>query len=296
MNILFIGCVKSSYVLLEKLLINNKNICGVVTKKESNFNADYEDLIPLCEKYNIEIEYTNDINDDKTIKFIKDKNPDIIYCFGWSQLLKKQVINIPKLGVVGFHPTKLPNNKGRHPVIWTLVLGLTDTASTFFMIDEAVDNGEIVSQYSIKVDLHDDANDLYNKILLVAGHQVIEFTEQFENNKVNFIKQNQLNTNTWRKRTKEDGKIDFRMSALNIYNLVRGLTKPYVGAHLVFEGKEYKVWRCEVVKDVKEEYSNIEFGKVLQVYSPTSFLVRSGKDLIKIIDCDETDLKVGDYL
>jgi len=296
MKILFIGCVKSSHILLKELLENNSNICGVITKFSSKYNADFEDLTPLCEKYGIKVKYVENVNDPGSISFIKEMNTDIIYCFGWSQLLNKTIINMARLGVVGFHPAKLPFNRGRHPIIWALALGLTETASTFFMIDEKVDNGPIVSQTPVKISYKDDANTLYVKIMEAAKKQVIRFTHQFENNQVEYIKQETGIGNTWRKRSKEDGKIDFRMSANSIYNLVRGLTKPYVGAHFEYQGKEYKVWQCEIVKDYYKSYDNIEFGKVLDVYSTTSLLVKSGDYLVKILECDPHDLIVGDYL
>jgi methionyl-tRNA formyltransferase len=296
MDILFIGCVESSYILLEELLANKKSICGVITKRESKFNSDYKDLTPLCEKYGVKVFYTEDINDQRTIEFVKQVRPDIIYCFGWSQLLKKGIICIPKLGVVGFHPTKLPENRGRHPLIWALVLGLSKTASTFFMIDEKIDNGDIISQTDIDIDENDDAYKLYVKVMEKAKKQVIEITNGFENNLTRFIKQKANCGNVWRKRNKSDGKIDFRMSAKNIYNLVRGLTRPYAGAHFEYLGNEYKVWKCEVVKDEANNYKNIEFGKVLEVYSKTAFLVKAGDDLIKILDCEEINLEVGEYL
>ena len=59
-------------------------------------------------------------------------HPDLIICVGWSQILKSEILNIPKLGVIGFHPSKLPENRGKHPIIWSLVLGKKETASTFF--------------------------------------------------------------------------------------------------------------------------------------------------------------------
>lgn len=65
------------------------------------------------------------------MNFISSLNPDIIYCFGWSKLLSPEIFCLAPKGVIGFHPTKLPHNRGRHPIIWSLVLGLEETASTF---------------------------------------------------------------------------------------------------------------------------------------------------------------------
>lgn len=150
MRILFIGCIKSSYILLETLYKQNYNIVGVVTKQQSSFNADYYDLSLFCIENKIDYKYTKDINDEDTIQYIKEKQADIIYCFGWSQLLKEKVLNIPKIGVVGFHPAKLPYNKGRHPIIWALALGLEETASTFFWMDIGADTGDSATRSVVK--------------------------------------------------------------------------------------------------------------------------------------------------
>lgn len=296
MNIIFIGCVQSSLVLLNELLVNGFNVVGIVTKKNSDFNSDFRDLLPICKIYNIDIHYTKTGNDKDTYRFIKDRDPDLIYCFGWSHILSKDILEIPNLASVGFHPAKLPMNKGRHPLIWALVLGLKSTASTFFIMEEIVDNGYIISQVEIDIKFEDDAQSLYDKVLSVAKKQVLDITDGFIKNNIKYLNTELMKDNVWRKRKKDDGKIDFRMSAESIYNLIRGLTKPYVGAHFEYNGKEYKVWKSNVIYDLDKVYENIEPGKIIEVYSDTSFLVKTGENLIKIIESDEIILNEGEYI
>jgi len=62
------------------------------------------------------------------------------------QINPKESLDLPHLGVIDFHPAALPANRGRHPIIWALVLGLQETASTFFFMDEGADSGDIISQ------------------------------------------------------------------------------------------------------------------------------------------------------
>lgn len=134
-KILFIGCVESSRILLDELIKCNVEVCGVITKNNSNFNSDFYDLSPICIKQNINYIYVDNINDTISIEFIKDRKPDLIYCFGWSQLISKEILSIPCIGTIGFHPAKLPMNRDRHPIIWALALGLNQTASTFFLLE-----------------------------------------------------------------------------------------------------------------------------------------------------------------
>ncbi len=266
MRIIFIGTVKSSAVFLQKLINLNADIRGVVTKKEASYNADFVDLTPICRENNIPFIFTNNVNDNDTISWIQAKKPDIIFCFGFSALLKKPLLELAPMGVVGFHPAALPKNRGRHPIIWALALGLTETASTFFFMDEGADSGDILSQKPIAIDYSDDASTLYKKILKAGQQQIEEFLPLLENGTFPRIEQDDSKANYWRKRSKEDGRIDFRMCKSTIYNLVRALTKPYVGAHIIYQGKEIKIWKAQ---EIEFDGSNIEPGKILKIKGNT---------------------------
>lgn len=295
MKIVFVGCVESSKVLLETLLEEKFNIVGVLTKNASSFNTDFFDLTPICEKYKIPVKYVENINDTENITFIQEKEPDYIYCFGWSQLFKSEILTIPQKGSIGYHCTALPANRGRHPLIWALVLGLKQTASTFFALEEDCDSGEIYSQVPITITYEETAASLYEKVLKEGKKQVISMTKALEEETLIPLKQDESKANIWRKRGKLDGQIDFRMSSFSLYNLVRGLSAPYPFAHFANDGKEYKVYSAKEVL-TQGEYANIEFGKVINVYSDTSFLVKTGDHLLHIEKCDPISLIEGDYL
>lgn len=292
MRILFIGAVEFSFKALEKLIYLNENIVGVCTKYESEFNSDFKSLAPVCRENSIPFKYAEDINSKEIIEWIMSLNPDVVYCFGWSNLIKKELLNIPKLGVIGFHPAKLPMNRGRHPIIWALVLGLEETASTFFFMDEGADDGDILSQEIIKIEYKDNASSLYQKITNTALSQIEKFTVQLKENKYNKIKQNHSISNLWRKRNMKDGEIDFRMTSNAIYNLVRGLSEPYVGAHITVNGNIIKIWEVEEVITGK---NNLEPGLVIN--NNPDLIIKCYGGAVKIKRHDFIDLpKVGQYL
>ncbi len=294
MNVLFIGCVKSSEVFLKKLYDLHINIVGVITKRSSAFNADFVDLSAFCKEKGLDYIYVNSVNDKDSIDYVKNKQPDIIFCLGWSQLIGKEILSIPVFGAVGFHPAALPKNRGRHPIIWALALGMEETASTFFLMNEGADTGAIISQKTIKIAYEDDAETLYGKILKTGCFQLEEIVAGIKNRKLIAIPQNIYDGNSWRKRGEKDGEIDWRMSKRAIYNLVRSLTRPYIGAHFVYKGKKYKVWKVSEIET--EKYKNIECGKVMGVSSETHFIVKVYDGLIEVLDCDEINLSEGEYL
>jgi methionyl-tRNA formyltransferase len=292
MRILFIGTVLFSKSALEQLISFKADIVGVVTKEQSNFNADFVDITPLCREFSIPYKTVNDINHPNNIKWIKDQAPDIIYCFGWSSLLKRELLHSAPMGVIGFHPAALPYNKGRHPIIWALALGLKETASTFFFIDEGADSGDILSQERIIIEDFDNASTLYNKITNTAINQITEFTQSLSSGNHTRIPQSKMG-NIWSKRGRKDGSIDFRMHTQTIHNLVRALTKPYVGAHIEYLGKEVKVW---ITQPAICNDSNIEPGKVLNI-KENIITVKTADAAINIIEHGFEQLpEIGSYL
>ena len=295
MRIVLIGSVEFSQTMLQRLVEKCANVVGVCTAKQIYTQNDGVDLSAVCQGYDIPWIYAEDVNAPSTISWIRSKRPDVIFCFGWSRLLRGSLLTLPKNGVIGFHPTALPKNRGRHPIIWSLVLGLEETGATFFWMDEGADSGDILSQRPILISKDDDARSLYDKIKVSALSQLDDFLPALIVGTFNKEKQNEGQSNTWRKRSASDGEIDWRMSAESIHNLVRGLTRPYVGAHFVFEGCEVKVWATIVYDGVVS--NNIEPGKVLDI-SPNGFVVKCGFGAVCVLETDlpVKNIRVGAYL
>lgn len=293
MRIVFIGAVQFSERALNELLELRANIVGICTLAESAINSDHVNLSEIAKKFNIPCLTRPNINDQSSLEWVRDLKPDVIFCFGWSYLLKKELLSIPKIGTIGYHPACLPANRGRHPLIWALVLGLSETASTFFFMDEGADSGPILSQEVVSITAHDDATTLYQKITQVALSQIKTFLPQLITNTFIAFPQDDLKSNYWRKRGVLDGSIDWRMAAISIHNLVRALTHPYPGAHFLWNGEKIQVWRVEVVANVSP---NIEPGKVLSV-DDLGVLVKAGIGAIRLISMSpEVNLRTGDYL
>jgi methionyl-tRNA formyltransferase len=293
MKILFIGSVMFSAHALRELINMGADVVGVCTLISSSFNADHEDLTPIAKKAGIPVHYAADLHSKESINWICNLLPDVIFCFGWSRLIREPLLSLPPLGVIGFHPASLPANRGRHPIIWALVLGLDHTASTFFRMNSTADTGDIISQLGLDINPSDNASTLYARITILAMKQLRDFVPRLANGSILPIPQDHDLANTWRKRGPADGRIDWRMSANGIHNLVRGLTRPYVGAHFDYDHQTIKVWQTEIESKVPV---NLEPGKVLQV-NTNSLLVKAGTDAIWLLDYDPIiTISVGSYL
>ena len=261
MRIIYIGSVYFSRVILEKLIELSANVVGVICKEHSAFNSDFEDLTALAHANNIPSIYVQNINTISSLEWMRGLKADVIFCFGWSNLIKKDILNLCPLGVIGFHPALLPNNRGRHPLIWAKVLGLSTSGTSFFFMDEGADTGDLLDQKEFQIMFEDTASTIYQKMIDNALEQVEMFLPKLQSGCYRRVKQNK-NGNNWRRREMVDGLIDFRMTSEAICNLVRALTKPYAGAHCIFNGVEIKIWEVEIDNC---EFQNLEPGKVLEL-------------------------------
>lgn len=298
MRIAFMGCVQSSLRALTTLVSMSHEeieVVAVVTKEKSNINADFVNLIPLCIKHKIPFHLEKNNEKRLSREFLARYNPDIIYCFGWSHLLDKALLNMAVHGVIGFHPAPLPQGRGRHPIIWALALGLKETASTFFLMDENVDSGPILSQVPITIDNNDNATNLYQKILDISEKQIIDFSLKLSRGEAEFKLQDSSVATYWRKRTKLDGLIDWRMQAVDIHNLVRALSSPYPGAEFIYQKMSICLRHSSIAAD---NYSNIiEPGKILEVKYKKILVKCGGNSALWINNIKINPAPtVGDYL
>ena len=293
MRIVYVGSVRFSEAMLELLIHARAKVVGVCTLKVTPGSSDQIDLSAIACGENIPVRYTPDINSFDTETWIRSLEPDIIFCFGWSRLLKKNILMIPDLGVIGYHPTALPANRGRHPIIWALALGLRQTASSFFYIDEGTDSGDLVSQRPVPIYDTDYSEDLYSRIIDTASQQLLELLDDFAKGNVKRIPQNPLLASYWRKRRKVDGQIDWRMSGRTILNLIRALSPPYPCAHFTCRGREIRVWRAELGCEIP---LNVEPGKIISA-KDTKLLVKTGDGSILLVGYDPLpEIIDGDYL
>lgn len=295
LNCVLLGSVKSSEAALWALLKNeNVDVTAVVGLRESIFNADFIDILEIADCKNKQFFSYDEIGEKSLIRFIKEKNVDLLFVVGWSKLISVDLINSTKLGAVGYHPAFLPYNRGRHPIIWSLVLGLSETASTFFLLEEDADSGPILNQKVFSIQHDDSAEALYAKLLKMIPEQIDDIILSLVGGTMKPVVQDNIQANYLRKRSRKDGLIDWRMATYSIYNLVRALSKPYPGAEMMYNGEYVKIW--SVITHSAEVAANIEPGKVIYL-SPLGPVVKTGDGAICLTKMDpKLKLAVGEYL
>jgi len=189
----------------------------------------------------------DNINDE--VKKIKSINPDLIIVGGWQQLLSKEILEIPRLGAIGFHSSLLPKYRGRAPVNWAIILGERKTGITMFYLTPTADDGDIIAQKEVEILFNDDCNSVYKKCAKAGAELIKEYLPLIEKGIAPRIHNPSRSYPVCPKRTPNDGEIDFNRSSLDVYNFIRALTKPYPGAFTFVNGKKVIIYKAEIVMD-----------------------------------------------
>ena len=102
----------------------------------------------FCKQNDIPLFKYESINNKTLIETIRKKNIDWLFVIGWSQIASKDFLNSTKKGVIGMHPTLLPEGRGRASIPWAILKNLDRTGVTMFKMDEGVDSGPILDEYA----------------------------------------------------------------------------------------------------------------------------------------------------
>jgi len=223
-----------------------------------------------------------DINAPETVDRIAAYDPDVAYVIGVSQILKSPLLETPSVGCLGGHIALLPANRGCNPIIWAIANGLSQHGVTMIWLDEGIDTGDIAAQRPFQIRADENAGDAYEKVESIYVNILKEkLVPKFHES--TFPRRPQPNgpSNYWRRRQPVDGRIDWRMSAQRIHNLVRALYHPYPGADVVYDDQKYKIWETATVDASRTRIP----GEVLKV-DGTDLLVKAGEKAIWLRDHD----------
>jgi methionyl-tRNA formyltransferase len=204
-----------------------------------------------------------------------------------------------KWGCVGFHPTMLPEGRGRAPIAWLTLLGKSG-AATFFCLEDDADSGAILCQEPFSVDLSDSAEDVMKSMNLAIERTLDQWLPRLRMGEWGGQVQDHKKATYYGKRNREDGLIEWNHSAAELWALVRSSSKPYPGAFTYLGSHRLIVWRASIERE--RTFLGV-IGRILEKDSEKGLLVQTGNGLLWLSeyqfedsDADPPKLMVGKKL
>jgi len=205
-------------------------------------NRWFGSVTEFCREKGIPVHLPGKVNDPPWPQRIRAASPDLLFSFYYRSMLGKEILSIPRLCALNLHGSLLPKYRGRAPVNWVLVHGEIETGVTLHVMTEKPDAGDIVVQAAVPIAFEDTALTLYGKMEKAAERLLPEILPKIAAGKIP-RRRNELEKGSYfGGRKPEDGRIDWTRSAVEIYNLIRAVTRPYPGAFSMLGGERCLIW------------------------------------------------------
>ncbi len=225
----------------------------------SNNNNDH--LQNEAKKLGLNYFIANNVNSLVSINHLKSLSPSLFIIAGYSTIFKKDLIDIPKMGVINLHAGRLPEYRGGSPLNWQIINGENEAVVSVIKINEGIDTGPVLSEQSIMInssitisELHEEANKIFPKLVLNA----IKLIDKGENIGRH---QNEEKAKYWHQRNDDDGYLNFNsLTAREADRFIRALTRPYPGAWALLGNKKVRIFKAKIPKlDLRGNSSRVCF-------------------------------------
>jgi len=181
------------------------------------------------------------IKSDDGYEYFQRLTPDAVVIIAYGQIISQRLIDIPRLGWINLHASLLPKYRGAAPINWAIVNGENLTGLTTMRIDAGLDTGPLLLNYETGITADETAPQLAAQLAGAGGPLISETLRKLDRGELTPVAQDNSQATLAPALKKEDGRIDWSLSAFKIYNRIRGL-QPWPGAFTTFRGKNCQIW------------------------------------------------------
>lgn len=234
LRIVLFGSGEVTALCLDQLLERGVNVTGLVVSAQKE--AVDADLLTLAEAVGIPTQDPADLRSRQFLAWLRDEaRPDLLFSIAYQHRLPPEVLRLPRLGGLNWHPSLLPRHRGPDPYFWTLYDGDLETGLTIHLMEETFDSGDIVLQHRLPILVHDTWGTLARRLDVVAVQMVGEVMDLLEANPTQLPRRPQGATAKayQRRPSQNDFNINWHGRAQAIVNLVRACN-PHHGARTRF--------------------------------------------------------------
>ncbi len=290
MKCVVLGYHNIGRVGIQALLDAGFEISAVFTHRDNpNENIWFGSVAELAAEKGIEVFAPEDINHPVWISRIAAMQPDFIFSFYYRDMVKSELLAIPRCGALNLHGSLLPKYRGRVPINWALINGETETGVTLHYMTAHADAGDIVAQEKFAIEDDDTAKTLFDKAAVAAKTLLGKALPLLKEGKAERRPQNEDEATTYGGRKPEDGEIDWTRSAAQVRNLIRAVTRPYPGAFSFLGDRKCFFWAADVV----ESREDVAPGTVLSA-APLTIACGDGALRIKAAQQENGVYTTGD--
>ncbi len=288
MRVIFLGTPAFAVGVLDRIARSSHEVVCVVTQPDRECGRGKK--VSACpvkvyaEEHGIPTRQYEKIN--LCVEDLRAFDADIMVTCAYGQILRQQVLDLCKHGIINVHASLLPAYRGSSPVEWALINGEKEVGVTIMQTELGVDTGAMILQRSIKLDGTENAAETLEKLSVLGADLIVEALDLIEKGKAVFTPQDENKATKCRMFVKEDGKLSFEKSAAEVHNFIRGIN-PRPGAFVFSEQGRIKVLRALPI----EYRGGSKAGEIVEADPKKGLIVKCGEGYLKLLQIQGENAK-----
>lgn len=242
----FMGTPDFALQTLQGLIDAGCNLVGVYTQPDRPKGRGKQMAAPpvkeLARQHGIPVYQPQKLRQPEVVAELEALAPDLIVVVAYGQILPKSVLDIPRHGCINVHASLLPKYRGAAPINKAIIDGATETGITTMYMDVGLDTGDMLVKKTLPIGAEETAGELHDRLAVLGRETMEETLRQLCAGTLQREVQDDTRSTYAPMMKKEDGRIDWSRSALDVHNLVRGLD-PWPGAYTSLDGELLKLAR-----------------------------------------------------
>ena len=283
-KIIFFGTSDFSIPSLQALLKDNRfQIIATVTQPDKPVGRHQEITPPqvkvLAEKYKIPVLQFTSLKTPDVLQQLSNLNADVYVVVSYGKIIPQNILDLPKFGALNVHGSLLPRWRGASCVQAAIATGDKQTGVTVMKLDADMDHGPILAQEKIVIQDQDTGGSLHDKLAGLGGQILPDVLNNYLENKLELKEQDHPSAEYCKILTRDDGKINWDKSALEIQNLIRAYN-PWPGTWTMWNKERLKIFKTQ---PSSQKIENVEPGQLTRLSD--KLLVSCGdKNFLEILE------------
>ncbi len=250
MKVVFFGTPDFAVNALDGIASSNHTVIAVVTQPDKRVGRHSELQFPDVKKraimLNIPVLQYEKVSTEG-LDDLRKLNADIFVTCAFGQILSKELLDIPKYGVINVHASLLPKYRGASPIQHAILNGDKETGVTIMQTEVSLDSGDIILSEKIDILPEETADELFGRLSLLGAKLVVSALDKIEDGTACYIPQDHEKATFVKQIKKQDALIDFSKDPITLHNFVRGM-QSWPCAFTYLNGKILKIYRINAVK------------------------------------------------
>ena len=293
-RVIFMGTPDFAVPCLARL-VEISDVVAVVTQPDRPKGRGQKLLPPpvkvFSQEHGIAVYQPVRVKTPDFVDVLRGLAPDLIVVVAFGQILSKEILSLPPLGCINVHASLLPRYRGAAPMQWAIVRGEKETGVTTMFMDEGLDTGDMLLRETLPITQAMTAAELHDAMMKLGADVLEKTLFSLSEGTLKRTPQDDALSTYAPLLDKEVGRIDWKKSAQEIHDLVRGLNS-WPGAYTMLEGQKFKIWRTRLAEGTAEP------GEIVSV-TKQGLLVGTGEEMLEILEVQAPSKKkmaAGDYV